>query len=174
MEKLVSSLAKEGSTKFHYLKKYYPKQEQVALLLRKGVYPHDYMDSEIKFKEISLPPTDPFYSQLRDEEISDQDNAHAQQVYPTFHIQNLGEYHNLYLKSDVLLLADVFENFRNICLTYYELDPCHFYTSPGLAWAACLKMSQVELELLTDPDMYLFVEEGLRDGISMTKSISNN
>ena len=64
-------------------------------------------------------------------------------------------------------MADVFENFRSICLSYYELDPAHYYTSPGLAWSACLKMTDVELELLTDPDMYLFVEEGLRGGISM-------
>jgi hypothetical protein len=79
----------------------------------------------------------------------------------------MGDYHDLYLKSDVLLLADVFENFRNVCLKAYNLDPCHFYTSPGLAWQACLKMTEVELELLTDPDMYLFVEEGLRGGISV-------
>ena len=79
----------------------------------------------------------------------------------------MGDYHDLYLKSDVLLLADVFENFRNVCLKAYNLDPCHFYTSPGLAWQACLKMTEVEPELLTDPDMYLFFAEGLRGGISM-------
>jgi hypothetical protein len=79
----------------------------------------------------------------------------------------MGDYHDLYVKSDVLLLANVFENFRNVCLKAYNLDPCHFYTSPGLAWQACLKMTEVELQLLTDPDMYLFIEEGLRGGISM-------
>ena len=79
----------------------------------------------------------------------------------------MGDYHDLYLKSDVLLLADVFENFRNVCLKAYNVDPCHFYTSPGLAWQACLKMTEVELELWTDPNMYLFIEDGLRGGISM-------
>ncbi|KAK3730598.1 hypothetical protein QZH41_006676 [Actinostola sp. cb2023] len=125
------------------------------------------MDNIEKFKEPQLPPKEAFYSKLIEEHISDDDYHHAQTVFTTFQLQNLGEYHDLYLLSDVLLLADVFENFRSICLNYYELDPTHFYTSPGLAWSACLKMTQVELELLTDPDMYLFVEEGLRGGISM-------
>lgn len=93
---------------------------------------------------------------------------HASRVFEAFSCQNMGDYHDLYIKSDVLLLADVFENFRNVCLKAYNLDPCHFYTSPGLAWQACLKMTEVELELLTGPDMYLFEEgEGLRGGISM-------
>ena len=169
LEKLVNNLAKEGSSKFYHLKKHMPQDEDkfVDLLLRKGVYPYDYMDKAEKVEETQLPSKEAFYSQLRDEEISDNDYTHAQNVYTAFNLRNLGEYHDLYLKSDVLLLADVFENFRSICLNYYELDPCHFYTSPGLAWQACLTMTNVELELLTDPDMYLFVEEGLRGGISM-------
>ncbi|CAB4024062.1 Gastrula zinc finger, partial [Paramuricea clavata] len=104
---------------------------------------------------------------LNDEHISDADYDHATRVFEAFSCQSMGDYHDLYLKSDVLLLADVFENFRNVCLKAYNLDPCHFYTSPGLAWQACLKMTEVELQLLTDPDMYLFIEEGLRGGISM-------
>ena len=94
-------------------------------------------------------------------------NIHATNVFNNFACQNLGDYHDLYLTSDALLLVDVFENFRSVCLKAYNLDPCHFYTSPGLAWQACLKMTEVELELLTDPDMYLFIEEGLQGGISM-------
>ena len=125
------------------------------------------MDSVSKFEETSLPPIECFYSSLTESAISQDDYEHAQKVFSDFQCHNLGEYHDLYLKSDVLLLADVFENVRNICLEYYQLDPAHFYTSPGLAWQACLKMTGVELELLTDPDMYLFVEEGLRGGISM-------
>ncbi|KAK3740309.1 hypothetical protein QZH41_010880 [Actinostola sp. cb2023] len=152
LEKLVCNLAKEGDNKFSILKKYI-ETSKVPLLLRKGVYPYDYMDNIEKFKEPQLPPKEAFYSKLIEEHISDDDYHHAQTVFTTFQLQNLGEYHDLYLLSDVLLLADVFENFRNICLNYYELDPAHFYTSPGLAWSACLKMTQVELELLTDPDM---------------------
>ncbi|KAK3747985.1 hypothetical protein QZH41_003960 [Actinostola sp. cb2023] len=139
LEKLVCNLAKEGDNKFSILKKYI-ETSKVPLLLRKGVYPYDYMDNIEKFKEPQLPPKEAFYSKLTKEHISGDDYHHAQTVFTTFQLQNLGEYHDLYLLSDVLLLADVFENFRNICLNYYELDPAHFYTSPGLAWSACLKM----------------------------------
>ena len=81
-------------------------------------------------------------------------------------MKNLGEYHDLYLKTDLILLADVFEAFRDICLEYYRLDPAHFYKSPGLAWQACLKKTGAKLELLTDPDMFLMVEHGIRGGIT--------
>ena len=166
LEKLVSNLAKEGDGKFRVLKKYTP-VEKVPLLLRKGVYPYEYVDSFQKFHETNLPPIEAFFSTLRNEGISVEDYVHAQTVFTEFQCQSLGDYHDIYLKSDVLLLADVFQNFRDICLNYYQLDPAHFYTSPGLSWQACLKMTQVELELITDPDMYIFLEEGLRGGVSM-------
>ncbi|KAK3731226.1 hypothetical protein QZH41_004694 [Actinostola sp. cb2023] len=166
LERLVDNLSKEGTDQFKVLKKYVD-SDKLSLLLRKGVYPYEFMSSVEKFQNTCLPPKEAFYSSLKDEHISDADYEHAQRVFETFQCQNLGDYHDLYLKSDVLLLADVFENFRNICQEYYQLDPGHFYTSPGLSWLACLKMTGVELELLTDPDMYLFVEEGLRGGISM-------
>ena len=166
LDKLVSNLAKAGADNFVNLAKHID-QDKLHLLLRKGVYPYDYMDSEKRFNETSLPSKEQFYNKLNEEDISDVDYNHAIQVFTSFNCQTLGDYHNLYLLSDVLLLADVFENFRAVCLQAYNLDPCHFYTSPGLAWQACLKMTGVELELLTDPDMYLFIEEGLRGGISM-------
>ena len=166
LERLVENLSKEGIDKFKTLNRYVD-SERVHLLLRKGVYPYEYMDSAEKFEEPCLPPIEAFYSSLTESCVTPEDYAHAQRVFQAFQCRHLGDYHNLYLKSDVLLLADVFENFRNLCLEYYQLDPGHFYTAPGLSWAACLKMTGVELELLTDPDMHLFIEEGLRGGISM-------
>ena len=99
------------------------------------------------------------------EDISDTDYAHANNVFKKFDIKNLGDYHDLYVRSDTLLLADVFENFRNACMKNYELDPAHFVSLPGLAWQACLKKTNVELELITDYDMLLMIEDGIRGGI---------
>ena len=134
-------------------------------MTKKGVYPYDYMDSFDKFSE-KLPTKGEFYSILNNEHISDEDYKHAQDVWNEFSLKNMGEYHDLYLKSDVLLLADVFENFRKTCLEYYKLDPCHYFTSPGLSWDAMLKMTKIKLELMTDIDMFQFIEKGLRGGIS--------
>ena len=136
-----------------------------VLLLRKGVYPYEYMDSWKKFDETSLPDKKAFYSELHLEDITDKNYAHAQKVWEVFEIKNLCEYHNLYVQRDTLLLADVFENFRDKCIEIYGLDPAHFLSAPGLAWQACLKKTKVELELLTDIDMLLMVEEGIRGGI---------
>ena len=136
-----------------------------VLLLRKGVYPYEYMDSLEKFNETSLPRKKDFYSDLNMENIDDIDYRHGNNVFKRFKLKNLGEYHDLYVQSDTLLLADVFENFRNTCLKVYDLDPAHFLSLPGLAWQACLKKMSIELELLTDYDMLLMVEEGIRGGI---------
>ena len=135
------------------------------MLLRKGVYPYEYMDGWDKFNEELIPSKELFYSNLTLENITEGDYIHAKNVFKTFKLNNLGDYHDLYVKSDTLLLADVFENFRNICLSNYELDPAHFISLPGLAWQACLKKTGVELELLTDYDMLLMIEEGIRGGI---------
>ena len=135
------------------------------LLLRKGIYPHEDMDNWEKFDETTLPPKEAFYSNLNLEDISDEDYTHAQKVWDVFEINNIGDYHDLYAQSDTLLLADVFENFRNMCLEIYELDPVYFVSAPGLAWQACLKKTKVKLELLTDYNMLLMVEKGIRGGI---------
>ena len=136
-----------------------------SLLLRKGVYLYEYMDRWKKFNDESLPDKKDFYSELNNEDITDEDYAHAQKVWEVFKIKNLGEYHDLYVQSDTLLLADVFENFRDKCIEIYKLDPAHYVSAPGLAWQACLKKTKVELELITDYDMLLMFEKGIRGGI---------
>ena len=165
LEKLTSNLAQNGPDKFIHLSKHFP--NDIDLLLRKGIYPYDYMDNEEKFNEDSLPPMTCFYSQLTEQPISTEDYEHAEKVWERFKMKTLGDYHDLYLKTDVLLLTDIFENFRTVCLTYYELDPAHYYTAPGLFWDAMLKMTKIELELFTDIDMHLFIENNMRGGISM-------
>ena len=135
------------------------------LLLRKGVYPYEYMYSWEKFNETSLPTKEDFYSHLNTVDIDDIDYRHGNNVFKSFKLENLGDYHDLYVKSDTLLLADVFENFRDMCINVYELDSGHFVSLPGLAWQACLKKTNIELELLTDYDMLLMVEKGIRGRI---------
>ena len=135
------------------------------LLLRKGVYPYGYMGKWERFNETSLPSKESFYSNLNMEDIDDIDYRHGNNVFNKFKLNNLGDYHDLYVQSDTLLLADVFENFRDKCLKEYELDLAHFLSLPGLARQACLKKTNIELELLTDYDMLLMVEEGIRGGI---------
>ena len=136
------------------------------LLLGKGVYPYEYMDNWKKSDETSIPPKEPFYSKLNEEGISDADYERVKKVWEVFEIKNLGEYHGLYVQCDtLLLLADVFENFKDMYIKIYKLDPVHFLSAPGLAWQACLKYMRVNLELLTNIDMLLMVEEGIRRGI---------
>ena len=135
------------------------------LLLRKGVYSYEYMDNWERFDETSLPDKESFYSSLNMENIDDIDYRHGNNMFKKFKLKNLGEYHDLYVQSDTLLLADVFENFRDMCIKVYELDPAHFLSLPGLAWQACLKKTNAKLELLTDYDMLLMVVEEIRGGI---------
>ena len=136
------------------------------LLTRKGVYHYEYVDSWDRFNETRLPSIDKFYSKLNGVGISEDDYKHANNVWSDFNIQNLGEYHDLYLRTDVVLLANVFEEFRNTCMKHYGLDPANFYTSPGLAWKAWLKKTGIKLELLQDPDMLSMFEAGIRGGIT--------
>ena len=129
LDTLVNNLPDEA---FNNLKRCY-KGDKLSLVKRKGVYPYEYMDSMERFEENKLPPKEAFYSRLTGEGISNEDYEHAKKVWEVFEIEHMQEYHDLYNKTDVLLLADVFENFRNICLENYELDPAHYFTAPGLA-----------------------------------------
>ena len=162
LDSLVKNLVKE---KLHNVRREFG--GKTDLIARKGVYPYDYMDSLLKFSEEKLSPKKNFFNRLNETHISDEDFDHAQNVWEKFGLKNMGEYHDLYLKSEVLLLADLFEEFRSVCLENYQLDPAWYYTSPGLAWDAALKKRGVRLELLTDPDMLLMFEERIRGGVSM-------
>ncbi|XP_065667943.1 uncharacterized protein LOC136088191 [Hydra vulgaris] len=152
-------------------------RKQLDLLLKKGVYPYDWVNSVDKFNETQLPTKESFFSKLNDEDISDDDYSHAQNVWNEFNCKKFRDYHDLYNVSDVLLLADVFENFRDVCMKNYKLDPAWYYTSPGLAWNAALKKTKVKLELLSDYDMILMIKKRIRGGISIISNrlgTSNN
>jgi hypothetical protein len=167
LDSLVENLKKDGEDKFDNTRRHFDDPDTFSLILRKGVYPYEYMSSEEKFHETQLPPRESFYSKLTESECSVEDYEHAQLVWNTFGLQNMREYHDLYLLTDVLLLADVFENFRNFSMKNYMLDPAHYYTSPGLSFDACLKMTRAKVELLTDSDSLLFFESAIRGGVSM-------
>ena len=124
------------------------------------------MNNWNKFNETKLPSINNFYSKLKLENIDKEDYAHAQKVWNTFNIKNVGEYHDLYVQLDTAQLADVFENFRTVCLKEYELDPSYFVSTPGLALEAMLKITKVKIELLTDIDMVLMVENSIRGGLT--------
>ena len=143
-----------------YLRPAFPNTEQRTLLARKGFYPYDHMDSMERFNETSLPSKAQFYNRLNEEHITDADYAHTENVWRTFNCQTMRDYHDLYLRTDVLLLADVFEKFRT-------MDPVHYYSLPALAWDAALKFIIVNIDLIVDIDMYQLVRRGLRGGISM-------
>ena len=162
LAKLASNLSDEN---FKNLSKYY-QDDQFKLLRKKGVYPYDWMDDILKFNYEKLPNKEKFYSMLNNEDISNEDYKHAQNIWKKFKCKTFRDYHMLYLKSDTLLLADVFENFRTTCLDTYKLDPARYFTSPGLSWDALLKETKVKLDLLKDPDMLLMIEKGIRGGIS--------
>ncbi|XP_073982716.1 uncharacterized protein [Rhodnius prolixus] len=140
-------------------------ETQLPLVLRKGVFPYDYVNSWERLEENNLPPKEAFYSTLMDSNIDEEDYNHAMKVWNHFECSTLGEYSDIYLKTDVLLLADVFQNFRNVTMETHKIDPAHYFTAPGMAWDAMLRLTGVKLELLLDYDMILMVERGIRGGI---------
>ena len=158
LDKLVSNLP---NNVFQYTSSEIKNDKMLNILKRKGFYPYDYMDSFDRFDEEKLPNKDDFFGILNGEHITDKNYKHAKNVWETFKINNI--VNDLYLGTDVLLLADVFENFRKTCKQYYELDSCHCFTSLGLSWDAILKLSGIELELMSD--MFQFIEKGMRGGV---------
>ena len=153
-----------GKNDLHCLRRFFP--EDADLLSRKGVFPYEFMDSFEKFNFI-FPEKDAFFSQLSGK-VSDEDYFHAKEVWKKFGMKTLGEYHDLYLKTDVFLLADVVENFRTVLLKNYLLDPAWFLTAPAFFWCAMLKMTGVELELICEGniEMFRFFERQIRGGVS--------
>ena len=165
LDSLVNNLAR-GGEQFFGFEEY--NENQYKLLIKKGIYPYEYMNDWDKFKETKLPPKEVFYSKLNMTGVREEDYEHANRVWKEIGLKDMAEYHDLYLKTDVILLANVFEAFRKVCLKNYGLDPAHFYTAPGLAWKACLKKTRIRLELLLDPDMLLMFERGIRGGITQS------
>ena len=151
--------------------------ENLELLKEKGDYPYEYMNSFERFNEEKLPARKNFYSSTKDWKIGDngkisdshisvKDYLTCEKIWDKFEMKNMGDYHDHYLKKDVLLSVDVFEKFIATCLKFYKLDACHYFSSPGLSWDAMLKMTGAKLEKISDIDKYLFIEKGLRGGIS--------
>lgn len=155
----------------------FPDPGKFNLMRQKGIFPYNFVDSLAKLDYDSLPAKEDFYNQLIEEHISDEDYARASAVWDMFECKTLGDYSDIYLKSDVFLLADVFQNFRQQSIETYNLDPAHYYGSPGLAWDAALYITNVELDLLTDIEMIYFLKRGIRGGISQCSkrvAVANN
>ena len=163
LDRLADDLKKSDETAFKRLKREFPKT--YTDLMNKGIYFYDYASSFDVLEEQQIPSKDAFYNKLKDEGISDADYERAQRTFDNFECKNLRDYMELYVKSDALLLCDIFEYFRELCLKNYGLDPCNYLSLPGFTWDAMLKMTKVEIELISDLDQYTFVEDGLRGGV---------
>jgi len=163
LDSLVSTLLKFGKENFHHTARYLGNYD---FLFQKGVFCYNYLTDRSKFADTTLPPKQEFYNQLIDEAISDTDYDRAHRIWNTFDMKNLEQYHNFYLTADVLLLTDVFVNFRATMLHDHGLDCLHFPSLPSMTFQMALKMTGAELELMCDPDIYLMVESGIRGGIS--------
>ena len=162
LDSLVKSFSSDD---FKYLSEEFS-SKFLELVKEKGVYPYEYMNSFKKFSEDKLPYKYEFFNSLKDKCISEKDYQRANNVWNAFKMKTMGDYHDLYLKIDVLLLTGVFEKMIKTCLDYHGLDPCHYFSRPGLSWDAILKMTGIELELISDIDMHLFIEKRMRGGIS--------
>ena len=173
LDKLVKNLSDED---FKYLVEEFS-SDNLKILKQKGDYPYEYMNSFKRFDEDKLPARKYFFSSTKKEKIDNdgkisdghlsiEDYLMSQKICNKFEMKNMGDYHDHYLKKDVLLLADIFERFISTCLKYYELDPCNYFSSPGLSWDAMLKKTKIESEKISDIDKYLFIEKGTRGGVS--------
>ena len=169
LAQLTKELSASGSAVFSHLRKQFPTlaEEDFKLLLRKGVYPYEYMDDWEKLKLPQLPAKENFYTHLAQSDISDDDYKHAKLVWEKFTCSCMKDYQDLYLKTDVLLLADIFENFREFTMTEYRLDAAHYVSSPQLSWDAMFLFTGCEIELISDSKMFSMIDSGIRGGVSM-------
>ena len=154
-----------------YFKENYEHLESARLeqLLQKGVFPYDYITCLEVMNETKLPPKEAFFNKLTQKHITNEAYQHADSVFNNFKCGNIRGYTKLYVDTDVHNLADLFETFRNECITNYTLDPAHFITAPGLSWEACLRLTKTKLELIKDPEMTKFIDEGLIGGLSYAR-----
>ena len=134
-------------------------------MIKKGIYPHNYTDSFERFEETKPPPKEVFYDILKNKHIIDEDYNHVNKVWDIFDIKNMGEQHDLYVKTDVLVLSEIFQDFRQNCFKIIGLDPLWYYTAAGLFYDALLKITGIKLNVIQDEDMYLFLEKGKRGGM---------
>ena len=162
LDRLVKNLSDKD---FKYLSEVFS-DEELELVEQKGIYPYDYFNSFGTFKESKLPDIDCFFSSVKNCGISEGEYERACDVWKVFGFKNLGRYHDLYLKTDVLLLCDVFEKFIRDSLNDYGLDPCHYFSSLGLSWDAMIKMTGIQLEKVSNIDVHLFLEKEMRGGVS--------
>ena len=163
---LVSTVDDED---FKYTRQVFDTDEKFYLMRKKGIFPYDYLDDISKLtsnEKMYFPSRQPFFNKKESQECSMRDYLHGKLVWQTFGCETSNDYHDLYLKTDVLLLANFFEKFRKVCHDSYGLDPCHYFSTPGMAWDTALKMTGVNLELFKDEDMYTFIEHSIRGGIS--------
>ena len=164
LQKGLSDIAKSLDLKdLNITGKYFDNHE---LIRQKGVYPYEYINSIERLNETQLPPIEAFYSVLKGESITKEEYEHAQNVWNAFKCKTLLDYHNIYLKADVLILADAFEKFRNFFLMNHQIDPAYCYSAPGLTWQCGFKYTDIELDLLSDYEMLLMFENGIRGGYS--------
>jgi hypothetical protein len=179
LDSLAAELARSDEDRFIHIRKQFSDipEERRRLLFKKGCFPYEYMDCWERLKEGTLPPIEKFDSKLRHKQCTVEEYAFAQTIWTEFQCQSLKDYQDLYLKTDVLLLADVFENFRQFSLTNYKLDPAHYVSSPQLSWDAMLLYTHVKIGLMHDPEMFYMIDSGIRGGVAMIVhryAIANN
>src|SRR5690606_17910047 len=162
LEKLVDEHSKSGEP-FPCLEQGF--SHDTDLLKRKGVFPYSFIDSWNAYNHQGLPPREAFKNDLTGEDCSQEDYNFAQEVYRKFNCNSLKDYSTIYLKTDVLLLADIMIGLRKVLYSQYQLDLFRFISLPQFSWNAALKFTHAKIDLFTDPDMYLFIENSVRGGL---------